>query len=64
MSEKMLKVTLCRSLIGCHPKRRATLKALGLKRPHQSVLRPDNPSIRGMLRAVADLVKVEAPAEA
>ncbi len=64
MSEKMLKITLCKSVIGSHAKRRATVKALGLKRLRQTVVRPDNPSIRGMLAVVADMVKVEPVAEA
>lgn len=62
MTDRKLKITLCRSLIGCHVKRRRTIRALGLRRINDTVIQPDNPSIRGMLRMVADLVKVE-PAE-
>ncbi len=54
-----MKITLKRSLIGCHAKRKRTLRALGLKRIGQSTIKPDNDSIRGMIRAVADMVEVE-----
>jgi len=64
MTEKKLKITLCRSVIGCHVKRRRTVRALGLRRINDTVIQPDNPSIRGMLRMVADLVKVEPAWEA
>jgi len=64
MTEKKLKITLCRSVIGCHVKRRRTIRALGLRRINDTVIQPDNPSIRGMLRMVADLVKVEPAGEA
>jgi large subunit ribosomal protein L30 len=35
-----------------------TLRGLGLRRPHDEVVRPDNPSIRGMVRKVRHLVEV------
>ncbi|MCD6350647.1 MAG: 50S ribosomal protein L30 [Armatimonadetes bacterium] len=63
MSEGKLKITLRRSMIGCHAKRKRTLKALGLRRLGQTVVRPDNDSIRGMLKAVHDLVDVEPAQE-
>jgi large subunit ribosomal protein L30 len=53
-----LKITLERSSIG-HPKdQKDTVKALGLRRMHQSAVVPDNPSIRGMLHKVRHLVVV------
>lgn len=63
MTDKKLKVTLNRSLIGVKEPRRRTAKALGLRRPNQSVTCPDNPSIRGMLRIIADLIQVEPAGE-
>ncbi len=59
MTEKRLKVTLRRSLIGRHKVIKQTARALGLRRIGQTVVHPDNPSIRGMLRRVADIVEVE-----
>jgi large subunit ribosomal protein L30 len=57
MSE--LKVTQTRSSIGCKPKQRGTLRALGLRRLGQSNTLPDRPEIRGMLAKVPHLVTVE-----
>ncbi len=53
------KITLVRSLIG-HPERqRRTARALGLKRINQSVIKDDNGAIRGQIRKIKHLVKVE-----
>lgn len=54
-----LRLTLKRSIFGAKPKQRATVRALGLRRPRQSVLQPDRPEIRGMLAKVPHLVDVE-----
>lgn len=54
-----LRITLTRSPIGAKPKQRGTLRALGLRRLHQSVEQPDRPEIRGMLDRVPHLVTVE-----
>jgi len=54
-----LKITLRRSPTGYERDQRATAEALGLRRLHQSVLRPDNPSIRGMVFKISHLVQVE-----
>ncbi|NPA49739.1 MAG: 50S ribosomal protein L30 [Thermodesulfobacteria bacterium] len=56
---KQLKITLVRSKYGWSEKQRATLAALGLRRIRHSVIRPDNPCIRGMIEKVKHLVKVE-----
>ena len=51
-------VRLVRSGI-CAPKdQKATLLGLGLRRLNQEVVRPDTPSIRGMLHKVRHLVEV------
>jgi large subunit ribosomal protein L30 len=55
----MLKVTQIKSGIGTKPKHRGTLRALGLRRLGQSNTLPDRPEIRGMLRRVPHLVRVE-----
>ena len=54
-----LRVTLVRSTIGTKPKQRGTVRALGLRRLHQSVEHADRPEIRGMLARVPHLVRVE-----
>lgn len=54
-----LKVTLVKSTIGCLKDQQATVEALGLRRPNQTVIKPDNACIRGMLFKVKHLVKVE-----
>ena len=60
MSEdSKIKVTLLRSHIGQKPKLSKTLKALGLKRPHDTVTLPDTGDVRSMIRVVAHLVTVE-----
>lgn len=55
----MLKVTLVKSTLGQKKDQIATVKALGLRKIGQTVEQQDNPQIRGMVRKVAHLVKVE-----
>ena len=54
-----LRITLVKSPIGCKPKHRRTVRALGLRRMHQSVELEAGDSIRGMVRAVSHLVRTE-----
>jgi large subunit ribosomal protein L30 len=54
-----LKVTQVRSAIGTKPNQRETLRSLGLKRVHHSVVKEDRPEIRGMVATVPHLVTVE-----
>jgi large subunit ribosomal protein L30 len=54
-----LRVTQVRSGNGRLLKHRATLRALGLKRHQHSVVKEDNPAIRGMIFQVRHLVEVE-----
>ena len=54
-----LKVTLIRSTIGVIPKHRKTIEALGLRKINSIRVHKDNGAIRGMLRKVSHLVKVE-----
>jgi large subunit ribosomal protein L30 len=55
----MLKITQTRSIIEQLEAAKRTIKALGLGRPNYSVIQKDTPAIRGMLRKVAHLVRVE-----
>ncbi len=54
-----LKVTQVRSSIGCKPKQRGTLRALGLRGIGKVNTLPDRPEIRGMIARVPHLVNVE-----
>ncbi|MGB9886566.1 MAG: 50S ribosomal protein L30 [Moorellales bacterium] len=60
---KQLRITLVRSLIGRPEKQRRTVRALGLGRLNSQVVHPDTPSIRGMVRQIEHLVRVEEVAE-
>ncbi len=59
-----LKITLKRSTVGTNPKARGTVRALGLRRIGQSVELPDDPAVRGQVRAVQYLVDCEEVAAA
>jgi large subunit ribosomal protein L30 len=54
-----LRITWVRSSIGYSESQKATIRALGLRRLGQSVERPDNDSIRGMVHKIRHLVEVE-----
>lgn len=57
--EKIIRVTLVRSAIGYSKRHKDTIRALGLRRLHQTVEHVDSPSLRGMLYKVNHLVEVE-----
>ncbi|MDQ0232969.1 50S ribosomal protein L30 [Metabacillus malikii] len=54
-----LEITLTRSVIGRPEDQRVTVRTLGLKKLHQTVVQDDNPAIRGMINKVAHLVTVK-----
>ena len=54
-----LKVTQVKSGIGGKDNQRQTLRSLGLKRLHDTVVKEDRPEIRGMVATVPHLVTVE-----
>lgn len=56
---KTIRVTLVRSPIGYTKDQKVTVKALGLRRLHQTVEHQDNPAVRGMIRKIIHLVQVE-----
>ncbi|MGB9789883.1 50S ribosomal protein L30 [Thermotoga caldifontis] len=58
-----LVVELIKSPIGYKYDQRATLKALGLRKLHDRVVKPKTPQILGMLEKVRHLVKVEEISE-
>ncbi|TSB44859.1 50S ribosomal protein L30 [Alkalicoccobacillus porphyridii] len=55
---KKLEITLTRSLIGRPENQRVTVKTLGLRKMHQTVVQEDNVAIRGMVNKVSHLVTV------
>jgi large subunit ribosomal protein L30 len=59
VSEKTIKVTLIKSVIGTKQDHRATVRGLGLRRINHSTELRDTPEVRGMIRKVAYLVKCE-----
>jgi large subunit ribosomal protein L30 len=58
-----LRVTQVRSAIDRPRDQKATIRALGLHRIRDSVVKDDRPEIRGMIRKVSHLVTVEEVAE-
>jgi large subunit ribosomal protein L30 len=60
MSNKKLKVTLIKSIIGTKQDHRATVRGLGLRRLNSSAVLEDTPAVRGMITKVRYLVKSES----
>lgn len=54
-----LEITLSKSVIGRNEGQRNTVQALGLRKVNQTVVKQDNPAIRGMINKVAHLVTVK-----
>ncbi len=54
-----IKVTQVRSTIGSRRNQRETMRSLGLRKIRQSVVREDDPQVRGMIATVRHLVAVE-----
>jgi large subunit ribosomal protein L30 len=53
-----LRVTLVKSVVSTNPDARRTVRALGLHRIGETVELPDNPAVRGQIRAVRYLLTV------
>ncbi|HJM11520.1 MAG TPA: 50S ribosomal protein L30 [Candidatus Marinimicrobia bacterium] len=56
---KSLQITQIKSAIGYSQKAKKTLRALGLRKMHQSVVHTDTPVIRGMVNKISFLLKVD-----
>ncbi len=56
---KKIKITQVRSIIDQIEPQKRTIKALGLGRPNYAVIHNDSVQIRGMIKKVFHLVKVE-----
>lgn len=57
-TQKQIKVTLVRSVIGTKKSHRATIRGLGLRRINSSRVLVDSPEVRGMIHKVDYLVAV------
>ena len=55
-----IKIKQIKSRINCPKVQKRTLDALGLRKMNHTVVKEDNPSIRGMVQAVHHLVEVTA----
>ena len=60
MSDKKIKVTLIKSLIGTKQSHRATVRGLGLRRVNSTSELQDTPAVRGMINKVSYLLRSEA----
>ena len=54
-----LMITLKKSTIGCPHDQKDTVKAFGLRKLNSTVIKPDNPAIRGQIFKVKHLLSVE-----
>ncbi|MEW6686905.1 MAG: 50S ribosomal protein L30 [Candidatus Edwardsbacteria bacterium] len=54
-----LKITQIRSAINRRENQKQTIRALGIKKLHQGVIHENSPQIRGMIKKVEHLLKVE-----
>lgn len=59
MADGMIRITLTGSFIGANERQCATLRGLGLTRRGRSVIVRATPAVRGMVRKVGHLVRVE-----
>ncbi len=58
-NKKQVKVTLIRSTNSALPKHKATVKGLGLRRMHHTVVLEDTVCVRGMIKKIDHLLLVE-----
>ena len=58
-TEKKVRITLVKSVIGYSQKQKATARALGFRKMNQTVEHVDSPVIRGMIAKIQHLVRVE-----
>ena len=63
MANKQINVTLKKSLAGQLKNIQASVRGLGLRRPHQTVQVTDTPQNRGMIYVASHLLKVSPAAE-
>jgi large subunit ribosomal protein L30 len=54
-----IRITQVKSVIGSTKRQKAIMKALGLKKMHQTVEHDDTPQIMGMVNKMRHLISVE-----
>ena len=60
---KKLKITWVRGQIAAQAVHRRTVRALGLHRLNETILKDDSPSVRGMIHSIDYMLRVEEVAE-
>ena len=61
--KRILRITLVKSPIGYSKRQKQTVRALGLRRMHQTVEHEDSPAVIGMVNKISHLVDVEEQVE-
>ncbi len=53
-----IKIQYYKSMIGYSKKQKAVIKSLGITKLNQTIERPDNPSMRGIVEKVPHLLRI------
>jgi len=53
-----IKIQYYKSMIGYSKKQKAIVKSLGITKLNQTIQRPDNPSMRGMVEKIPHLLRI------
>ena len=59
MADRKIKITQIKSEIGYRQRAKDTLIALGIRKMNSSVVQTESPAIKGMVKAIGHLLKVE-----
>ncbi|OUW60045.1 MAG: 50S ribosomal protein L30 [bacterium TMED198] len=59
MKNNKIKITQIKSPIGYKKNAKETLIALGLRKNNQSIIKEDSPSIRGMIKSIEFMLRIE-----
>ena len=62
-NQKTIRITYYKSTIGYPKNQRETVRSLGFHRLNQTLEKPDNASVRGMVNKVPHLVRIEDETE-
>lgn len=61
--KRILRITLVKSPIGYSKRQKQTVRALGLRRMHQTVEHEDSPAVIGMVNKISHMIDVEEQVE-